>query len=251
MHFAVHSFAHVPQPEQQHLHAQQWCMCTATASCIKHKHMQTVRRHKHAAVYSRITTPLFDMSRCTAGDADRQANGEGSSQQADGVGPSQQADRAGPSQQADGAGWEEGLMNTLAPAEVLAKAASPRYPPQQLHFLQMLAAKDPAILASFGATPQVSPHTGPHTAPPNCSPQHHHQDLVPTQNVRVLDHRFFQKSTLLLALLPTLLQSTASKTLYLQERQGARTWTVVAVTKLLDGDIWHTSCHPNTSLAVH
>lgn len=50
-------------------------------------------------------------------------------------------------------------MNTLAPAEVLAKAASPRYPPQQLQFLQMLAAKDPAILASFGATPQVTPHT--------------------------------------------------------------------------------------------
>lgn len=65
-----------------------------------------------------------------------------------------QADGAGPSQQ-DGAGWEQQLLNTLAPAEVLAKAASPRYPPQQLHFLQMLAAKDPGILASFGATPQV------------------------------------------------------------------------------------------------
>lgn len=65
-----------------------------------------------------------------------------------------QADGAGPSQQG-GAGWEQQLLNTLAPAEVLAKAASPRYPPQQLHFLQMLAAKDPAILASFGASPQV------------------------------------------------------------------------------------------------
>lgn len=77
------------------------------------------------------------MSGCVAGDGDRRADG------------------AGPSQQDWGAGWEQQLLNTLAPAEVLAKAARPHYPPQQLHFLQMLAAKDPGILASFGATPQV------------------------------------------------------------------------------------------------
>lgn len=65
-----------------------------------------------------------------------------------------QADGAGPSGQEHDS-WEEGLLGTLAPAEALAKAARPRYPPQQLQFLQMLAAKDPAILASFGATPQV------------------------------------------------------------------------------------------------
>lgn len=172
-------------PEQQHLHAQPWCTCTvrqqAAPSTNTCKQCQDTDRH--AAVYSCMVTLTLTcpkLSGCTAGDANQQANGAGVSQQPDGAGPSQQADGADANQQADGAdatqqggpGWEEGLMNTLAPAEVLAKAASPRYPPQQLHFLQMLAAKDPAILASFGATPQVSPHTG--------SPQHHHQDFVPT-----------------------------------------------------------------------
>lgn len=105
-----------------------------------------------------------NLGECTAGNVDQQPNGTGPSQQADGPGPSQQAGVAGPSQQ-ETAGWEEGLLNTLAPAEVLARAATPRYPPQQLQFLQMLAAKDPTILASFGASPQVSPH-----------PHHHHSD---------------------------------------------------------------------------
>ena len=69
-------------------------------------------------------------------------------------GSDRQADGAGPSGQ-DKAGWEEGLLGSLAPAEVLARAARPRMPLQQLQFLQMLAAKDPAILAQFGASPQV------------------------------------------------------------------------------------------------
>ena len=50
---------------------------------------------------------------------------------------------------------EEQLLNSLAPAEVLARAAKPRWPLEQLQFLQMLAAKDPSILAQFGASPQV------------------------------------------------------------------------------------------------
>ena len=80
-------------------------------------------------------------------DGHTQAGREGANGQAD-------ADGAGPSGQTS-AGWEEQLLSSLTPAEVLARAARPRYPPQQLQFLQMLAAKDPAILASFGATPQV------------------------------------------------------------------------------------------------
>ena len=124
--------------------------------------VQTASKTTHAAAHERVVTLTLEIcpnpSGCTAGDVKRQPNGAGPSEQADGPGPSQRADGADASQQ-EGAGWEEGLLNTLAPAEVLAKAASPRYPPQQLHFLQMLAAKDPAILASFGATPQVSPHT--------------------------------------------------------------------------------------------
>ena len=50
---------------------------------------------------------------------------------------------------------EEQLLNNLAPSEVLAKAAKPRLPIEQLQFLQMLAGKDPAILAQFGASAQV------------------------------------------------------------------------------------------------
>ncbi len=57
---------------------------------------------------------------------------------------------------------EEQLLNNLAPSEVLAKAAKPRLPIEQLQFLQMLAGKDPAILAQFGASAQVrdkKPHS--------------------------------------------------------------------------------------------
>ena len=50
---------------------------------------------------------------------------------------------------------EEQLLNNLAPSEVMAKAAKPRLPIEQLQFLQMLAGKDPAILAQFGASAQV------------------------------------------------------------------------------------------------
>lgn len=50
---------------------------------------------------------------------------------------------------------EQQLLNNLAPSEVLAKASGPRMPPQQLQMLQMLASRDPGILASFGASPQV------------------------------------------------------------------------------------------------
>ena len=44
---------------------------------------------------------------------------------------------------------------SLGIAEVVTRAAGPQMPLQQLQFLQMLAAKDPAILAQFGARPQV------------------------------------------------------------------------------------------------
>lgn len=50
---------------------------------------------------------------------------------------------------------EEQLLNNLAPSEVMAKAAKPRLPIEQLQFLQMLAGKDPAILAQFGASAQM------------------------------------------------------------------------------------------------
>ena len=77
-----------------------------------------------------------------SGDGDKQANG---------AGPSGGGYEGG----YESGGVEEQLLNSLAPAEVLAGAAKPRWPLEQLQFLQMLAAKDPSILAQFGASPQV------------------------------------------------------------------------------------------------
>lgn len=73
------------------------------------------------------------MHTCAAGNGDSQMNGSGT----------------------NSGGVEELLLNNLAPSEVMAKAAHPKMSAQQLQFLQMLASRDPAILAQFGATPQV------------------------------------------------------------------------------------------------
>ena len=90
-----------------------------------------------AAAHLPVSHPTAGMCVCS-GDGDRQANG---------AGPSGGGYESG--------GVEEQLLNSLAPAEVLARAAKPRWPLEQLQFLQMLAAKDPSILAQFGASPQV------------------------------------------------------------------------------------------------